>query len=55
MISLIGTFDRSFNIAILGLVDLCRLLPLYDQSLEWMIPGIICLLVGMIKIKSGKK
>ncbi|PKZ29532.1 branched-chain amino acid transport system II carrier protein [Campylobacter ureolyticus] len=55
VISLIGTFDRSFNIAIPGLVDLCRLLPLYDQSLEWMIPGIICLLVGMIKIKSGKK
>ena len=54
-ISLIGTFDKSFHIAIPGLVDLCKLLPLYDQSLEWMIPGIICLLAGIVKINFSKK
>lgn len=50
IISLIGTFDRSFGLEIPVITDICRFLPFYEGSLEWIIPGLICLVIGMANI-----
>lgn len=55
-ISLIGTFDRSFEFQIPLFTDIISYLPLYKAGLEWVIPAIISLIIGsIILIKKRQK